>query len=598
MQINIPKQQSGPGDHLLPVNARQTKRWLKELPLVNMGETTRQFYTGLGKINRGAYAAKTRLEIMETMRPTAVVVLSNLHKHLVSRTLPLPPKTRKILQLTLALLDEMAIGYKAVVDEAAYGDAKLDPKGITCAVHRAMRYIGEQIQLAAQVYSPDPEGAWHDLHQLYKFAEIQCLSTDYVRDDLYQERTEGNIADVYKQICLLALARPSSLRQGEAAKLYAYFETASSSCAISHVPLTDANDGIYFSHLASDSAPAYVSADGLAESAENRYLDIASLLQRLKDQIQSTNVDPSQSIISKSTLNDDLSRRVLSGLSTVTKRRFSRAAQDSEVRVALGLLNIHNAIKNESARYEYVPDPRAELNLELMPAEHTEPDDGYVIGPKEEITQADYIWDTVARGNLVSDTALKSRGQRPGLDDGRQGSEHWLTWKVVNSSAGGYCLLWSETATSRAHVGELLALREREGNEYYWRVGIIRWMQCHKERELYVGVQLLAPRTLLVAVHKTVRRDSRQPSEGLMLPGIKTINQPPTLLTQKGLFAHGDEVAVKMPDDEEHVITFTEICEQSGSFCQFLYVSTGADRKNRQKNLDEDSGFDSLWSEL
>jgi hypothetical protein len=81
MQLYIPDQD--PFDNDFPVQPRKVKAWLKQLPIVNIGETTRQFYHGLMTANRKGIAAKHRLEVMETLRPTARYLLNNLRKHLI-----------------------------------------------------------------------------------------------------------------------------------------------------------------------------------------------------------------------------------------------------------------------------------------------------------------------------------------------------------------------------------------------------------------------------------------------------------------------------------------------------------------------------------
>ena len=46
------------------------------------------------------------------------------------------------------------------------------------------------------------------------------------------------------------------------------------------------------------------------------------------------------------------------------------------------------------------------------------------------------------------------------------------SWKMVNVSAGGYCLLWDNPETTRAQVGELIGIREQsDPDSFHWRLG-------------------------------------------------------------------------------------------------------------------------------
>ena len=100
MHLKIPNKDPI-GSNVFPVQPRKVKKWLKQMPLVNIGETTRLFYRGLIQANRESCAVKKRLEVMELMRPTARIILDNLHKYLVARSFPLPPKTHKIFGLVI-----------------------------------------------------------------------------------------------------------------------------------------------------------------------------------------------------------------------------------------------------------------------------------------------------------------------------------------------------------------------------------------------------------------------------------------------------------------------------------------------------------------
>lgn len=82
-----------------PNTLRAAKRWQSGLPLVNMGETTRQFYLNLRALNRQPMPAKLRLELMELLHPTALIVLQHLQKHLKALTHPLTGKIKQVLSL-------------------------------------------------------------------------------------------------------------------------------------------------------------------------------------------------------------------------------------------------------------------------------------------------------------------------------------------------------------------------------------------------------------------------------------------------------------------------------------------------------------------
>lgn len=592
MNIYIPPQNK-PDRDSFPTKPRKIKAWLKNLPLVNMGETTKTFYTGLRQLNRLEIPIKDRLVIMELLRPQARMILEHLNKHLISRSLPLPAKSRKIVGLTQALMLEMAIGYKACLHPVLADGARLDTRRMALATHRALRFLGQALLQSAQVYAPDPCGIWADIHPLYRLAEHRGFLKRAVKDDHYYTLKQSSVADVYKQICLLALSRPQTLRQGEAEKLAAYFERMGLVCEIHTEPVPDALNGVYVTHLAESEPPMYVPYNEVPDSADIRSFDLQAVVRDIRETMQKGDFDQTASIINRSELGFDLMRRLLMNLGSTAKRRFSRAQKDDEITIAIGLNNIHKAIREDSDSL---------FNNQDAPAAHQPSFDELSLQSLGDTERADTrehfnplatnIWDIVARGNIVTEEqqAKIKEAQRPPAPPPPSAE----TWKISNASAGGYGLCWEGEQPSRVQVGEIAGLRELEGTNYQWRIGVVRWMQFEEERGLEIGVQLLAPKTLLISIEEVINRGAgvKLPIKAFMLPGIKTIEIPPSVIVPAHQFAVGDELRITL-FNRDLAITLTALGEHTSAFAQFRYTT----QKDKQAKPAKE-GFDSLWSSL
>jgi hypothetical protein len=591
MHLQVPKQEA-PTPESFPTKPRRVRRWLKDLPLVNMGETTRLFYTGLSELNRLKISAGTRLEIMEMLAPTTEMVLDYLGKHLVSRSLPLPAKSRKIVTLTQTLLMELANGYKAcVVDATVYGHSLWGGK-LPLAIHRSMRYLEQVLYNSAQVYAPEPSSVWRDLHTLYAMAEDRGLLRKQVKDPMLRQCPKSSIADAYKHACLLALARPLSLRQGEADRIEAYFETHAGECDIVRSPSPDAHGGAYVVNLEQDEPPVYAAIAEIPSSDVIRGLDVTAVVKNLRTTLQKGDFDPTASIIQRSELGFDLTRRLLNTLSETAQRRFSRAEKDDEAQIALGLANIHKAICDdlETPPGQDAPPPREptldELSLQRLPDEQR-------AHGGEEFN----VWDTVASGNVISEAYLehKREQEQRRMERGKK-APAWESWRVTNASAGGYGLLWDGEQPSRAQVGELVGVREKRDGTHQWRLGVVRWMQFKEGHGLEIGLQLLGPRALLLEITRLKNRlvSDNFPMNAFLLPGIKTIHLEPTVIVPAAKFQVGDLLYVKI-FNKQLKLQLTRLDEHSSSFAQFQYSPINEPSPQKQ---DKDEGFDSLWSNL
>ena len=220
----------------------------------------------------------------------------------------------------------------------------------------------------------------------------------------------------------------------------------------------------------------------------------------------------------------------------------------------------------------------------------------------EEKNTSSNAWDMVARGRVMSnaiDQQQKAR-QAQRLKINKEDAD--LHWEVVNISAGGYCLHWNSETTSNAQIGELIAINECGANgAYEWRIGVIRWMQFTVKHGLEIGVHLLSPKVIAALAHR-LNQSNEAPFEALMIPGIRPLNQPATLILPAHAFKTGDRLKIEILDQKIE-ITLSEISEHTGSFTQFQFEHI--DQQTRKSKTDKKEGtskkkndFDEIWSSL
>ncbi|RMG58311.1 MAG: hypothetical protein D6717_03140, partial [Gammaproteobacteria bacterium] len=574
MEFRLP-QILQPNKDSFPSAPRQVKRWIKELPLVNMGETARRFYDGLKQLNRLDIPPKQRLEDMELMRETAHVILDHLGKHFVGRAMPLPPKSRKIAQFNQVLLVELAHGYKHILHDVANRQAKLDNKRLSLAIERALFYLDRSQVLAAQTYTSLPPQLWLEANQLYGFAERNGLSGRSIKEPYFDILKKCNAERLYIKMCLFAISRPEALHLGDARKLDGYLEYGCTLASLLTAPRLDTHESVFVVNIDSADPPQYRHLERLDSSEANRYLDVQKLREELQRQIDSQDTGTFTVVTEKASISFDLARRVLENWDSNAKRRFARAAREDTITTAIGLQQIWQAIEEDVRDSGDANSSEAELTLQTIPEEEQVKDwwNEPVVDLSDTIHgQPANVWDMVASGTVINDEYIKEKKQELEQLENPPRPESWQEWKIVNASAGGYCLRWEEEGSSRAQVGELIGLREREGRDYEWRIGIIRWMSHNRYGHLEIGVQLLAPKTLTVEIDppRALRREDLKPIPGLMLPGIRTIQQKPTIIVPGGRFRTGDDLSFTLFNRKMHIV-LTQKLRSTPNFAQFQY---------------------------
>ena len=288
MELKIPRQ-AEPTQDSFPGTPRKVKKWLSELIANDIGETTRQFYSGLRHSNRLINDARTRVEVMELFRPHARPIFSALLKRYSMLGLPLPEKARRIFDLNLAILTEMAFGYKIAVNDFHLGNSTLPPKLHGLAAHRAIGYLSEILLRCAQVYSPAPANVWSDLHQLYASCEGINFHTKPIADSELKHSQRSTVEDMYKRALLLSLSRPQSMRKGEVTHVFNALESWSQEAHLSKLGSRQDITSLFGINLNTDAPPTPLRFLHSSQGAQIRTLDLSDLM---RNRVRAVGVDP------------------------------------------------------------------------------------------------------------------------------------------------------------------------------------------------------------------------------------------------------------------------------------------------------------------
>jgi len=609
MKLNIPEQKA-PAADATPNQPRKLKKVLSALPNANMGELTKQTFLILRDLNRQTMPNKQRLENLEMIRVLAREIFINLKKYFINRTLPLPEKSQKIVNLNQSILQELVYGYEIIAYEAANKiDEKIDDKTLSIAICRAINYLSEMLLRSSEVYEPCNRNLWLDVHQLYAFAESKELTKITVTDK--EKKPEKlTIEGSYKQILLFSLARPIALRQRDSERVFKQLFEWSEYSSILREAAENMIDNVFCMRIHEDSAPAYLSEEDLGEGIIIRALDASKLVTHVK-QLAEEQSKQKQKIA----IGDDIPLETLNALAASwgvsAKRRFSRADRNGHINVAIGLSNAAKAVR-DSFKAEKAFDTKSgfvrtsastkqDPGFTLESISQPEEDSGYMTHTEVGATENN-SWDMVAKGRTLTDTYANE--QKTTFEDNLKKHQKKVDshWEIVNISAGGYCLRWNSDDTSKAQIGEIIALQEfdSKGN-FEWRVGVIRWMQFTQEHGLEIGVQVISPK-VVTATAQRVNRPNEIPFECLMLPGLKALKQASSTILPAHAFKTNDKLIVQILENKIN-ITLGETKEHTGSFTQFTYKNTEVDKRIKKQAKKEEAtknkdDFDEIWSSL
>jgi hypothetical protein len=302
--------------------------------------------------------------------------------------------------------------------------------------------------------------------------------------------------------------------------------------------------------LQSDSPPAYRAlAHDRAADKYTRILDTTAATEQLRDVLSADNVPAANHT---GIGNTETLQQLMLAWGALPKRRYPRHHRHAAIRLVTGINAIHGLISGPGEQapeedeaitdHHYLPDPTFDSTTNI-PIREDPPDN-------------------LLRGAYTAEAARQPRIE---------------FWRMADTSAGGYCLLWDNAIASSARVGELAAILQ-EGGECadHWQLGVIRWMKFTGKRGLELGLQLLAPAGEAVwacSCNDDYTPDPRADKriQGLLLPEIRVLGQQASLLLPSLPLRTGSTAILERSGQRQNII-LTRQLENTGCFAQFHYA--------------------------
>jgi cyclic-di-GMP-binding protein len=584
------------------LNDKEIATWVEQLPIANVGETSRQIFQTLREFNRTLMPSKRRLLSVASFRKPLSFIATSLSKHYLGSGFPLSDKAYKIAVLNRELHSGLATAYKAaIIDLLMENQGKPDRKLLVQAIHHCMSYLSRAILLSVLVYDPYPKRIWRELHVLHRLATRYGVETVMVEGSLESHGKSSSIDEAYRRCVLFSLASPYKMRQKDNILV---FDTLLEWSHLARLHNYDdaPEDATIIVRQDTDLAPSHEISIADANTKYLLKLDASPLIVQLRNQF-SESPQESGNLWGINALDKSLVRQLIKLWSKAQKRAFVRTKLNFELRIAVGLRSIHKLItsSDDSAKPEAKHDDDGTWIENAFAADtHLKISPHFSLMPMEASSHNPRRGDFEEFGPLSRD-----------IDDSNPAVQIWEsesskniepitnTFKTINESAGGYCLDWSGNEIPKIQVGELIGVQTAMSANQFG-VGMVRWMRRTRHESLQVGVQMIAPNAMAI----TARLESNKKgelTECLLLPEVGTSGQPTSFISPICPFKLGDALIV---NDGENIreIKLTRLLEASGAISQFQFVYldegavTGADES--QEGFGEDTDFDNLWSTL
>lgn len=575
-------------------NVEGITNWAKSLPMANTGEAARQLYQAIRELNQLHAEPLLRFKLLEVMRPYIYSIGTLLAKHFLQTSVSLNERQLKIANLSQSLQTHLATGYKLVVANSIATLPQTDKpsKIVTTAIHRAITDTTSTMLRAFQLYCHPPERSWSEINQLYLLAEMRQLENYKVNDSQNRYVSTTNISTAFIRAHLLGTAKPNNLRQQDLGQLYDATELWADRVQITHC---DDESALFIINLHRDKVAQYRQHLRDEQKPLFRSLNTAALVQELKS--YAANPQGPSSITVPGKLSDNLLTHSIQAWGIHWQRSFRRMPTEGQLRLCIGLSATHYYIagKKDFEKLQIELRPQSDnKNIKNIDTGHRSTKDvwsgafdaGGSVIPENTSMDIDAI-----------DFINKHKKEEVPGSEGLKYPSHDVG--LINTSPGGYCLQWSGELPASIQAGEILGIQE--SGVRHWAIGVIRWIRHLGQQGTQLGIELLAPKAESGAaqlLQKTGENGAYMRS--LLLPAIKAIAQPATLILPRMPFRTGNKIDMLHQDNTGRQ-QLTKRIISTNSFSQFQFRSSGVKPNPQSLQTDanlKDDDFDSLWNKL
>jgi len=464
------------------LRAKTLMQWVHELPTADTNAASHRLLEKLHIINGSRYPMHERMALMSVLYPAVQQVVEALGKKYHAAQIPLGRKERFYSDTCRKLLFDMASGYKIIVSELVIKKKHKMAEDVLLheAIYFSMIFLAWNLVESYSVYDPVDEGVWHDLHQLYRYAEANNFHEVQI-DDPFPNMglpLKATIDYAYKRILLLAIAEPYHLMQGEAWEIFRLVSFWTEDCDL--LPnVQPAVEGEYAVDMSADQAPRFITHDLYTQKISGRVIEIEKLKERLEELIQNIlrgNFD--HDLLHDAGVLERRQRDALLRLADTwkgnTERSEPRKPSADDVRITTGLNSCHHFI---SMRAKFTPE-MDELKIQSnkkAPALTEEEGKSFFATRYQEALKKD-------KRHIHANYSQED-------------------WQQSNLSQMGIALrCFNGHHDISIKVGEIVSYRYDGKLKGRWQTGVVRWIKSDTKKVLDIGIMDIAKSAVPVAV--------------------------------------------------------------------------------------------------
>lgn len=522
------------------------KKWAEDLPLGSTGESSKQLYHALKKVNKQNNALDHHLQFLEIVSPTLTSLYPRLSKYFTDTALPLGTKTKNVIHITISLLSEIILGYqtisKTLITKKPFGWKK----AFSIALHRSLIFSSLILCTHRLTYQSSPNGIWREIFWCYQQAEKLKLLNKSYRNETTQEKT--TIEYEFKKLLLLSLLSANDLGQKNMTEVLNLMPLWIKN---SEILTKEANEKetCFTLNLLSDIPPYLIGTrnDNTKQTTERHFLSTKKLKNVLNNYLNKIEdggaIRIGKNILSKQTIESLLSTWTRSRLRTEVRKEGA-----GFVDIITGITAIHFVLnQQDQPAYDEVstdlPDNITdfESTLTIEPLNHSTKNDTLSLDHfLSNSDQAEDVWDKVYE-NTINELPPKANWTESGIFKVFNFTKSIL----LDHSKDGYRLSVNAKKVDSLKHNELVAVREHALAP--WALAQVKWLHFSDIGDVQFGLRILTHHVLPIHVRYEANNTLCKP-----LPCLLGIDRKKLMLFVPTLPTSLDDKKVQLEHQNQH----------------------------------------------
>jgi len=488
-------------------DAASCAQWLGQLQLTNLHLAHSQLLTQINEFNRYPMRGSERLNTLELLRETISHVQEDFAKRLTGKPLPLNESELMVFQAIVQLWQSLVTGYQRGLQAYIAGEKSLSKHGALLC-QRCLLYSGlEIIEYLRTGYDFDA-GLWHQLHELYAYAEQQKIHQLEVTDPL--SPIGGSCMSSYVKTLLACYASPAQLTRWQWQQLDHWLSLWGNAVTVEHRCSLVKGDA---HPLATDlsSTQGLQRAEGLPHSDTLRFLVMIPLSKLLRVKIILLQQGQTPRQVGLGDLAD--SQSCLELLNFLHRSW----CENSHKRVG----ERHPIARH--AQLCYKPEG-IYAHLSGKPLQQSAPDVDS-LGRKHTAPSArDHEQKQLKMGHPLE------------------------SWHMENESIMGARLIRADAIGGRLMCKQLIALRPSDALSFI--LGVTAWANVTRQGRLEIGIKYLPGRPEPLRIRASGINPVGKYAPAFLLPALPSLNIPASLIIPRDWFQNGRVVELLTPDGQ------------------------------------------------